>query len=188
MLYSSIRDEAHCISSVHGLVTCNKVQELSGKQEERGTKIFLCIRSATSLGFERASIITVDSDLTLLSIYYQHWLDWKLFLRMGTCCKERIFDIQTNNFSIDVVDALPAVHVLSGCDSTSSFSGIGKVDFFKVVCKNGKYYNAASKLGESETMNDTVIDVLEQLLCNVYDAKEEIDSAHCILFSKLTVL
>ena len=50
---------------------------------------------------------------------------------MGTRCKERIFDIQTNNFSIDVVDALPAVHVLSGCDSTSSFSGIGKVDFFK---------------------------------------------------------
>ena len=70
MLYSSISDEAHCISSVHGLVTCNQVQELSGKQEERGTKIFLCTRSAASLGFERASIITVDSDLTLLSIYY----------------------------------------------------------------------------------------------------------------------
>ena len=50
----------------------------------------------------------------------------KLFLGIGTGSKEQIFDIETNDLSIDVVDALPAVHALSGCDSTSSFSGMGK--------------------------------------------------------------
>ena len=134
-LHMTIRDEAHCISSVHGLITCNQVQELSSKQEEADTKIFLCAKFAASLGFESASIINVDSDVAILSIYYQHRLDVKLFLRIGTGSKEKIFDIQTNDLSIDVVDALPAVHALSGCDSTSSFSGIGKVKFFKTVCK-----------------------------------------------------
>ena len=110
-------------------------KELSSKQEEADTKIFLWAKFAASLGFESASIITVDSDVAILSIYYQHRLDVKLFLRIGTGSKEKIFDIQTNDLSIDVVDALPAVHALSGCDSTSSFSGIGKVKFFKTVCK-----------------------------------------------------
>ena len=55
---------------------------------------------------------------------------------MGTGSKEKIFEIQTNDLSIDIVDALAAVHALSGCGSTSSFSGIGKVKFFKTVCKD----------------------------------------------------
>ena len=158
-LYMTIRDEVHCISSVHGLVTSNQVQELSSKQEETDTKIFLCAKFAASLGFESASIITVDSDVAILSMYYQHRLDVKLFLRIGTGSKEKIFDIQTNDLSIDAVDALPAVHALSGCDSTSSFSGIGKVKFFKTVCKDERYCNAASVLGESDTINDTVVEI-----------------------------
>ena len=40
----TIRDEAHCISSVHGLITCNQFQELSSKREEADTKIFLCTK------------------------------------------------------------------------------------------------------------------------------------------------
>ena len=89
----TIRVEAYCISPVHGLITCNQVQELSSKQEEADAKIFLRDKFATSLGFESASITAVDSDVAILSIYYQHRLDLKLFLRMGTGSKEKIFDI-----------------------------------------------------------------------------------------------
>ena len=70
VLYMTIRDETHCISSVHGLITCNQVQELSSKQEETDTKLFLCAKFAASLGFESAYIITVVSDVAILSIYY----------------------------------------------------------------------------------------------------------------------
>ena len=185
--YMTIRDEAHCISLVHGVISCDRVQELSSIQEEADTKIFLCAKFAASLGFESVSIITVDSDVAILSMYYQHRLDLNIFLQLGTGSKEKIFDIQTNELSVDVINALPAVHALSGCDSTSSLSGIGKVKFFKTVCKDERYYNAASILGESETINDTVVDVLEELFCDVYGAKDEIDinSARYMLFSKL---
>ena len=91
----TIRDQAHCISTVHGLITCNQVQELSSKQEEADTKIFLCAKFAVSLGFESAFSITVDSDVAIFSIYYQHRLDLKLFLQMATGSKGKIFDIQT---------------------------------------------------------------------------------------------
>ena len=48
----TIRDEAHCISSVYGLITCKQVQGLSSKHEETDTKIFLCAKFAASLGSE----------------------------------------------------------------------------------------------------------------------------------------
>ena len=89
----TIRVEAHCISPVHGLITRNQVQELSSKQEEADAKILLCDKFAASLGFESASITAVDSDVAILSIYSQHRLDLKLYLRMGTGSKEKIFDI-----------------------------------------------------------------------------------------------
>ena len=120
-------------------------------------------------------------------MYYQHRLDVKLFLRISTGSKEKSFDIQRNNLSIDVVDALPAVHALSGCDSTSSFNGIGKIKHFKTVCKDERYYSAASVLGGSDTINDTVVEILEELFCHVYGATDEIDinSGHYMMFSKL---
>ena len=74
---------------------------------------------------------------------------------MGSGSKGNIFNIQTSDLSTDAVDALPAVHALSGCDSTTSFSGTGKVKFFKSVCKDESYYNATSVLGESGTINGT---------------------------------
>ena len=122
-LYMTIRDEAHYISSVHGFITCNQVQELSSRQEEEAdTKIPLYTKFAASLGFESASIITVDSDVAIISMYYQHRLDLELFLQMGTGSKTQIFDIQTNNFITDVVHVLLVVYTLSGYDSTSSFT------------------------------------------------------------------
>ena len=65
--------------------------------------------------------------LNLLLLHYCCWfrLDLKLLLRVGFGSKE-IFDIQMNDLTTDVVDAMSAVHALSGCDYKSSFSGIGK--------------------------------------------------------------
>ena len=57
---------------------------------------------------------------------------------------------------------------------------MGKVKFFKTVRKDERYYNAASILEEKDTINDTVVEILEELFCHVYGATYEIDvnSAH----------
>ena len=46
-----------------------------------------------------------------------------------------------NDLTTDVVDAMSAVHALSGCDYKSSFSGIGKVKVLKIICKGKRYYH-----------------------------------------------
>ena len=170
-----------------GLLRVTEFRNYQVNKRKLIQKYYCALNLQLFLGFESASIITVDSDVAILSIYYQHRLDVKLFLRIGTGSKEKIFDIQTNDLSIDVADALPAVHTLSHCDSTSSFSGIRKVKFFKTVCKDERYYNAALIPGESDTINDTVVEILEELFCHVYRATNEIDinSARYMLFSKL---
>ena len=80
----------------------------------------MCAKFAASLGFESASVITVDSDV-ILSMYYQHRLDLKLLLGLGTGSKAKGFNIETNDLSADAVDALSAEHALSGCNSTRSW-------------------------------------------------------------------
>ena len=42
-------------------------------------------------------------------------------------------------------------------------------------------------LGGSDTLNDTVVEILEELFCHVYGATDEIDinSGHYMVFSKL---
>ena len=50
-LYMTNRDEVHIISSVHWLIVCKQVQELSSKQEEPDTKNFLFAKFAAFLGF-----------------------------------------------------------------------------------------------------------------------------------------
>ena len=141
----------------------------------------MCTKFAASLGFESASIITINSEVATPSMYYKHRLDLKLFLQMDTGSKKK-----TNDLSIDVVDTMPAVHTQSGCDSTNSFSGIGKVKLFKTKCKDLRYYSAASMLGERDTINNTVVEILEDLFCHVYGAVEiDINSARFMLLLKL---
>lgn len=105
-------------------------------------------------------------------MYYKHRRDLKLFLQLGTGSKEKILDIQMNNLSIGVVGALPVVHYLSGCNSTNSFRGIGKVKFFKTECKDKRYCSFNTWIHHK----DTVVDILKELFCDVYGATNRIDT------------
>ena len=77
--------------------------------------------------------------------------------------------------------------ILSGYDSSSSFIGIGKVKFFQTLCKDERFYNAISILEESDTKNNAVVDILEELFYNVYGSTDEIDInfTRYMLFLKL---
>ena len=74
------RDQAYDISSNQGMFSCSHVPELSGSQEEAGTKMFLCAQFAVSFGLQSVEIIKFDSDIAILSLYFQHpFADFKIF-------------------------------------------------------------------------------------------------------------
>ena len=65
----------------------NAVGELESKQEEADTKVFLCSKFANEMGFGSIRIITVDSDVAILSLYYQQQL--RYFWSMALVLKHK---------------------------------------------------------------------------------------------------
>ena len=105
---------------------------------------------------------------------------------MASGVKVGRFDIKSNTLDDDIAMAFPGIHALSGCDSISAISGIGKMRMFKAVCKDERFVNAAVLLGESLDLSDNVVDVLEDLICSFYGLREEssINEARYRLFTK----
>ena len=61
---------------------------MSSLQEEADAKMFLCAPFAASLGFQSVEIITVNSDVAILSLYFQAFLaDFNIYLQMGSGTK-----------------------------------------------------------------------------------------------------
>ena len=149
--------------------------------------MFLCAQLAASLGFHSVEIITVDSDVAILSLYFQPLLaNFIIYLQMGFGVKVELFDIKSNTLGDDIAMAFPVIRALLGCKLISAISGIGKVKMFKAVCKDERFVNAAALLGESLDLSDNVVNVLEDLRCRLYGLKEEISNneASYRLFTK----
>ena len=94
-------------------------------------------------------------------------------LEYGTSKKAVIFDIGTNTVEKDLRDALPGLHTLDGCDSTSCLSGQAKLKSLKLLKKNERYIDAAKLLGENLELSPTVKEVLEEFTCRLYGVEGE---------------
>ena len=178
-IYFTIRDQAFRISCNQNQLLKDPVPDLSSKQEEADTKMFLCAAYASHLGFKSVSIITVDSDVAILSLYFQSKLGVEIYLQMATGFREKIYKVGSNDLSPEVLDALPSIHALSGCDSTSAFSGVGKTKFYKVVTREETYLKAAGFLGTSMEIDEYVLNTLEEMFCRLYGYKKDGNINEC---------
>ena len=82
--FVTFEEKAFCVSSNSSklsMVLCNR---LSSVQEEADTKVFLCAKFAFDIGFERVNIVTVETDVAILGIYFQSMLNRKIYLQYGT--------------------------------------------------------------------------------------------------------
>ena len=69
----------------------------------------------------------------ILALYYQQKIKADLLLKIGTGPNLKIIDISTHDLPVDVTDALPGLHAISGCDTTSCFIGIGKKKYLSIL-------------------------------------------------------
>ena len=85
-----------------------------------------------------------------------------MLLEIASKGKKRILSIRNISEKIgeQMSSALPALHAISGCDSTSAFYGLGKQKVYEIFChefsilketytKTGIWFKAKSKLKES---------------------------------------
>ena len=87
-LFVTVRGLTFCLTAINGTIQVNPVPRIATKQEEAVTKMFLCLQHVHSLGFLRANIVTVDSDVAILSLYYQSRVSAHLSLEYGTSKKQ----------------------------------------------------------------------------------------------------
>ena len=70
-----------------------------------------------------------------------------------------------------MAEALPGLHTLTGCDSTSAFHGKGKSQAFALALKDPAYLNALKALGEDITVSTSVERMLETFVIIVWNEK-----------------
>ena len=64
-----MKDKGFKITCTDETIECHQEPELSSKQEEADTKVFLAARFGQDLGCRDVGLFTVDSDVAILACY-----------------------------------------------------------------------------------------------------------------------
>ena len=138
-IFFTTKKDAFKIKVLGEETQCQPVDQLFSNQEEADTKVFLASKVAQEAGCSDAVIYTVDSDVAILALYYARRLSIHLFLQLGTGSDVRILNTQATDWPSDLLEALPSLHAISGCDSVSAFHGLGKGKWLSTLLKKEEY-------------------------------------------------
>ena len=112
-------------------------EELQLDQEEADTHLLLHARHATKEPFNAIVISSEDTDVRILRLAFSNDVKVPLFHRCVSQQMARYIDIGkiASAIGLQVCKALLGLHAFTGCDSVSSFAGIGKVKPLKILRK-----------------------------------------------------
>ena len=93
-----------------------------------------------------------------------------VFFDTGCGNKRRLLNLteKAKDLGQHKCSALMALHVLTGCDTTSAMKGIGKVKPIKLLQKEEKFENCLCQLGEFWDLPKQDHNNIEQFICCVY--------------------
>ena len=118
---------------------CQPVHQLSSNQEETDIKVFLAAKFAQEIGCRNADIFTVDSDVVILACYFAQMLEISLLVQIGSGNNYRIIDVKDHTWSDSIIQSLPSLHAISGCDAVIAFHGIEKAFWLSTIQKKEEY-------------------------------------------------
>ena len=142
------------------------VSGLESDQEEADTRIVLHARDATLRGSQQINVLSCDTDVFLLLTAHKPWLCDVLWMFSGTARKKCYVPIHKIHVTKEIRESLLAFHALTGCDTTSQFSGIGKKSAWTVFVK---HHDLLKYLGEESIANDKVLSNAETFVCHLYN-------------------
>ena len=122
-----MKDEVFKISVQDERIECLRTPQLSSKQEEADTKMFLAANYACNRGVQSVIIHTVDSGVAILACYYAPIIESRIIIKIDTGKYERMLNVTESSLDENLIRSLPGLHAFSDCDSTSVFHGIGKI-------------------------------------------------------------
>ncbi|KAL2081649.1 hypothetical protein ACEWY4_023502 [Coilia grayii] len=161
------------------------VSQLQATHEEADTRILLHAVDATAKGYQRLIIQCRDTDVLVLLLVFAQRLSPEVWIKAGTAkkpCYIKVHEIKQPN---DIINGLLAFHAITGCDTTSQFTRIGKKTAWKVF---QQCPHLLQNFGEEEVPTPDTLCLAEQFVCKLYEPKSTSKSIHevrCALFRKV---
>ena len=141
--------------------------DLQSDQEETDTRVVLYAKYAAKMGYQNVRVRSPDSDLFFILLHHSQRIDADILFDTGTGNFKRLFNITEIAKDLGQMHstALLGLHGLTGCDTTSSFKGIGKKKPIKILQKMPEFERVLGVLGESWDPKAEDIAELEHFLC-----------------------
>ena len=158
------------LSGSNGKVQQKEVCELKSGQEETDTRVVLYASYGAKLGYEFIRVRSPDSDIFFILLHHVSNIESTILFDTGCGNKRRLLNVteKAKDLGQHTCSALMALHVLTGCDTTSALKGIGKVKPIKLLQKEEKFEDCLCQLGEFWDIPEQYIDNVEQFICCLY--------------------
>ncbi|XP_028408501.1 uncharacterized protein LOC114531057 [Dendronephthya gigantea] len=137
---------------------------LDSNHEEADTRLLLHAKHAAST-YDTVIIRSPDTDVLVLCTAMQHVIEKDIYMMTGSGNKFRCIHINTicEKLGEDTCKCLLGFHAFSGCDSTSSFHGKGKVKVWKTLSENPEFTETFGMLGNMFPPSDLIVSQLHRL-------------------------
>ena len=190
LLYSTKGDSV--ISSSAEIIQCHTLSQCT--HEEADTRMLLHVLEIANSGVNKVMILTVDTDVVVLSISCYTKLNLtELWIAFGTGKSFRYIPVHkiVSALGQDKCEALPFFHAFTGCDQTSSFYGRGKRTCWTTWMASSDVqlthaFTVLSNMPDEEVLLSS-IPALEKFTVHMYDRTldcTKVDEARKVLFSQ----
>ena len=156
-------------------ITKAAVPQLQCRREEADTRLILHAAQAAASGHTNIVIKSPDTDVAVLACHFSFEIPARIFFRTGTKQRSRYIDISAlaRKRGQAICRALPGLHALTGCDSTSAFVGRGKkaqgLSIISSLSQDGvASREAMSLLGTSLEVGDDLVGKCKRFTCLLY--------------------
>ncbi len=150
-----------------------KIAALRCTQEEADTRMLLHAAHAADRAIPAMVIRSPDSDVTLIALSITHHSDTQLIFRRRIQHRARYRDLTAiaRGRRQEICNALPGYHASTGCDSTSAFTGRGKVSSFRLLKVDYSFRSAMADISHSASLQSSS-STGEQAICTLYSKKQ----------------
>lgn len=161
------------------------VPELRCLHEEADTRIILHAIHASET-HRRVVIASSDTDVAIITLFHRSKISADhIQIATGTGDRKRLVDVNAihSQLTPEFVKSLPALHAISGCDTTSAFVGKGKATIYNLVKGDIQLQRALSVIGDEYKLTDLPSEI-EILVCRLYSSKKQkVDDARVEKFA-----
>lgn len=154
------------------------IPELKSNQEETDSRVVLYCIYAAEHGYQYARVRSPDSDIFWILLYHAREIDITILFDTGHGNKKRLINITnlSKHYTEQMCEAMMALHAFIGCDSVSSFRGIGKIKPLKLLLKSPAHCYALMHLGDDWNVDEDLLIGCEKFTCALYE-KSKSESA-----------